>query len=448
MLIQSTTTNLDDAAFRAAVADVTTGLAASGDVQNLRSPLTDPGPGSVSADRRSALVTFDVRGEAQDAAAKIAPIVASVDAVQSRHRDLYVGEFGAASARQAINGAVGADLKQAGILSIPITLGILLVAFGALVAAGIPLLLALTAVVGALGLVGISSYLLPADPEVAAIVLLIGLAVGVDYSMFYLKREREERAAGRSPQAALAAAAATSGRSVLISGLTVMVAMAGMFLTGGATFASFGLATMMVVAVAMVGSLTVLPALLSRLGDNVDRAAPAPPGHPQARRRRGPRLDRDHRARPAAARAVDRAGRWPAPRPRRTRPPAGDQLDPPTPSPRPCRWCRPTTACSWRSPERRSRPPSWSRPLTSPSLRSRAAIEQLQRRAARHRADAPTRSRSISIRRGPWLMVVDPRSDGSRHGRRRRTARWTPYATRSSRRRSRRSPAPRPVSPG
>ena len=271
VLIQSTTANLDDAAFRAAVADVTTGLAASGDVQNLRSPLTDPGPGSVSADRRSTLVTFDVRGEAQDAAAKIAPIVASVDAVQSRHRDLYVGEFGAASARQAINGAVGADLKQAGILSIPITLGILLVAFGALVAAGIPLLLALTAVVGALGLVGISSHLLPADPEVAAIVLLIGLAVGVDYSMFYLKREREERAAGRSPQAALAAAAATSGRSVLISGLTVMVAMAGMFLTGGATFASFGLATMMVVAVAMVGSLTVLPALLSRLGDNVDR---------------------------------------------------------------------------------------------------------------------------------------------------------------------------------
>src|SRR5206468_8099027 len=111
----------------------------------------------------------------------------------------------------------------------------------------------------------------PADPEVAAIVLLIGLAVGVDYSMFYLKRERQERAAGRSPQAALAAAAATSGRSVLISGLTVMVAMAGMFLTGDATFASFGLATIIVVAVAMLGSLTVLPALLSKLGDRVER---------------------------------------------------------------------------------------------------------------------------------------------------------------------------------
>jgi uncharacterized membrane protein YdfJ with MMPL/SSD domain len=102
-------------------------------------------------------------------------------------------------------------------------------------------------------------------------VLLIGLAVGVDYSMFYLKRERQERAAGRSERAALEAAAATSGRSVLISGLTVMVAMAGMFLTGDSTFASLALATILVVAVAVLGSLTVLPAVLSRLGDGVDR---------------------------------------------------------------------------------------------------------------------------------------------------------------------------------
>ena len=102
-------------------------------------------------------------------------------------------------------------------------------------------------------------------------VLLVGLAVGVDYSMFYLRRVREERAAGRSERAALEAAAATSGRSVLISGLTVMVAMAGLFFAGDSTFASFGYATMIVVALAMVGSLTVLPALLSKLGDGVDR---------------------------------------------------------------------------------------------------------------------------------------------------------------------------------
>ena len=144
-------------------------------------------------------------------------------------------------------------------------------AFGALVAAGIPLLLALTAVFATFGLVALPSQLMPVAEEAGALVLLIGLAVGVDYSMFYLKREREERAAGRSERAAIEAAAATSGRSVLVSGLTVMVAMAGLFLTGDATFASFGLATIIVVAIAMLGSLTVLPALLSRLGDKVDR---------------------------------------------------------------------------------------------------------------------------------------------------------------------------------
>ena len=163
------------------------------------------------------------------------------------------------------------DLLKAGAFSIPLTLIILLVAFGALVAAGIPLLLGLTAVLGTMGLVAIISQALPMSDSVSAIILLIGLAVGVDYTMFYLKREREERAAGRSEEAALEAAAATSGRSVLISGCTVLVAMAGMLLTFDPGFASFGVATMTVVAVAMLGSLTVLPALLSKLGDNVDR---------------------------------------------------------------------------------------------------------------------------------------------------------------------------------
>ena len=121
-----------------------------------------------------------------------------------------------------------------------------------------------------MGLLSIPSHLWPVDENVSAVVLLIGLAVGVDYSLFYLKREREERAAGRSERAALEAAAATSGRAVLISGLTVMIAMAGMFLTGDKSFGSFAMATIMVVAIAVLGSLTVLPALLSRLGDRVN----------------------------------------------------------------------------------------------------------------------------------------------------------------------------------
>ena len=102
-------------------------------------------------------------------------------------------------------------------------------------------------------------------------ILLIGLAVGVDYSMFYLRRKMEERDAGRSSEAALEFAAATSGKAVLISGLTVLIAMGGMFLAGNAVFTSFAVGTMLVVAVAMLGSVTVLPAVISKLGDKVEK---------------------------------------------------------------------------------------------------------------------------------------------------------------------------------
>ena len=227
--------------------------------------------GAVSKDGHAALVAFTIRGDKDKAADKVQPVLDAVAAAQAAHPGFTIGEFGYASAQKGVEDAYGEDLGKAGELSLPITLLILVLAFGALVAAGIPLLLALTAVLATFGLVALPSHLIPVAFEAPAMVLLIGLAVGVDYSMFYLKRERQERAAGKSTQAALEAAAATSGRSVLISGLTVMVAMAGMFLTGDQIFSSLALATILVVAVAVLGSLTVLPALLSRLGDNVDR---------------------------------------------------------------------------------------------------------------------------------------------------------------------------------
>ena len=155
--------------------------------------------------------------------------------------------------------------------SLGLTLIILLFTFGAFVAAGIPVLLGLTAVLATLGLLGPVSQLAPVDESVMHVVLLVGMAVGVDYSLFYVKREREERAAGREANAAIEAAAATSGRAVLISGFTVMVAMAGMYMGGIANFASFATGTIMVVAVAVLGSLTVLPATLSKLGHRVEK---------------------------------------------------------------------------------------------------------------------------------------------------------------------------------
>src|SRR6266511_543204 len=271
VLIQSRSVRAGAPAFDSAVEDVVTRVSKVAAVQNIRSPL-DPGhAGQIANDRTAALVEFDIRGDKDEAGDKIGPVLESVADAQRAHPGFFIGEFGDASSKQAVDTVFADDLKSAGVFSIPLTLIILVVAFGALVAAGIPLLLALTAVFATFGLLALPSHLLPIADEAFAVVLLVGLAVGVDYSMFYLKRERQERAAGRSERAALEAAAATSGRPVLVSGLTVMVAMAGLFLTGDATFASFGYATMIVVAVAVLGSLTVLPALLSKLGNRVDR---------------------------------------------------------------------------------------------------------------------------------------------------------------------------------
>jgi RND superfamily putative drug exporter len=139
------------------------------------------------------------------------------------------------------------------------------------VAAFVPLLLALSSVLATIGLISFVSKITPMDQSVTEVILLIGLAVGIDYSLFYLKREREERAAGKGHRAALEAAAATSGRAVLISGLTVMVAMAGLVFTRDKTFVSFGIGTILVVLVSMIGSLTVLPAILAKLGDKVEK---------------------------------------------------------------------------------------------------------------------------------------------------------------------------------
>jgi uncharacterized membrane protein YdfJ with MMPL/SSD domain len=272
VLVQSSTLTVQDSSFVDAVDDVVAAISAVPAAQAVRDPLEPANADLVSADGQAALVTFQIRGPPEDAVDKIDSITAVVDEAKAAHPELFIGAFGEATADKEITEMVNEDLGKAGLLSLPVTIIVLVVAFGALVAAGIPLLLALTAVIAAMGLLALPSQVLPVDENVSAVVLLIGLAVGVDYSLFYLKREREERAAGRSEKAALEAAAATSGRAVLISGLTVMVAMAGMFLTGDQAFSSFAMATMLVVAIAVLGSLTVLPALLSRLGDRVNKA--------------------------------------------------------------------------------------------------------------------------------------------------------------------------------
>ena len=260
----------DDPQFTAGVRDVVRSLSGFETVRNVKSPLDTGNASQFSPDGRSALVTFDLLGDDDELEDNVTPVLAAMARVQSANPALRVEQFGDASTDKALSKAFEDDLRKAEKLSLPITLVILVLAFGALVAAGIPLLLAITAVAAALGLVGVFSHIIPVDQSISSVILLIGLAVGVDYSLFYLRREREERVAGRSEEASLQAAASTSGRAVLVSGGTVMIAMAGMYITGNATFMSFATGTIIVVAIAVLGSLTVLPAVLSKLGDRVD----------------------------------------------------------------------------------------------------------------------------------------------------------------------------------
>jgi uncharacterized membrane protein YdfJ with MMPL/SSD domain len=271
VIVQSDTAKATDPRFRAAVADVQRRLEKVPYTQEIEGPYAAGNSGQISADGRSALVRFKVVGDDTESQDRVGAALGAVSAAQAANPDFTIQESGDASVNKAIQDSISDDFKQALFTSLPITLLILLIAFGALVAAGVPLLLAITAVLVTIGLMGPISHISAVDSSINEVILLIGLAVGVDYSMFYLRREREEREMGRSESAALAAAAATSGRAVMISGLTVMIAMAGMYLAGASTFQSFATGTILVVAVAVVGSLTVLPATLAWLGDRIEK---------------------------------------------------------------------------------------------------------------------------------------------------------------------------------
>jgi len=220
---------------------------------------------------KAALLPIELKGNADDAADNVDKLVAATGEVQQANPGLTIEQAGSASVDAGIWKQVASDLAKAEKLSLPITFALMLLAFGALIAAGIPVLLAFSAVGAALGFYAPLSYLFPDGGSVANVVLLIGMAVGVDYSLFYLKREREERRRGHGTVDAIEIAAATSGHSVVVSGFAVIVSMAGLYVAKDPIFSSMATATIVVVAIAVLGSLTVLPALLAKLGHRVDR---------------------------------------------------------------------------------------------------------------------------------------------------------------------------------
>jgi len=272
VLIQGRNDTLRNPIFLSAVSSVVETLEQQKDVTNLRNPLVDPERGgAVSRDGHSVLVQFDIRGDPDKAKDKVKPIMDAVAGTQTAFPSLRIEEVGAASATYVLTKSFEKDFASAERLTIPVTLAILLAAFGSLVAACLPVVLAFSAVLASLGLYALFTHAYSGDYQTtSSVILLIGMAVGVDYSLFYIRREREERQAGREPRAALQRAASTSGQAVLISGLTVLVAMAGMLIAGSKIFTSIAFGTMLVVLCAIVGSLTVLPAAMARLGDRID----------------------------------------------------------------------------------------------------------------------------------------------------------------------------------
>ena len=261
-----------DTAMRQATRQVVTALAAlPKSAAGIQSPFGTGGNHLVSADGRSALVTFQVPGNPDNSTSAVQPAQAAVADVQARFPGLRIAESGDASINSAVNTALGNDFRKAEETSVPITLILLLVVFGSLIAAGIPVLLAITAVTAAISLLSVIGKWLPVGQSTSEVVLVIGMAVGIDYSLFYLRRDREERARGRSSAEALRIAAGTSGKAIVISGLTVMIALAGLFLTSLSVFDGIALGSIAVVGIAVAGSLTVLPAVLSWLGPRADR---------------------------------------------------------------------------------------------------------------------------------------------------------------------------------
>ncbi|GAA3261100.1 MMPL family transporter [Dactylosporangium siamense] len=264
VLITPLSGQLDRGAADKAAADVAAAMKALPEVASVSDPLP-------SHDGGALLVRVTMSGDPETAQERVGKLLDATAGVQKAHPELRVEETGGESIGQAMDDTLGKDFQRAEFLSLPVTFAILIVAFGALIAAGVPVLLALMSVAAALGLSTLASHLVPSTDTTASVILLIGMAVGVDYSLFYLRREREERAKGRNHLDAVEIAAETSGHAVVVSGIAVTIAMAGLFLAGDVVFSSLAVGSILVVLVSVIGSLTVLPALLSKLGRWIDR---------------------------------------------------------------------------------------------------------------------------------------------------------------------------------
>lgn len=267
ILISSPDGALDPEAAAAAAADLRTRMAALDEVAEVAGPVT-----AESGDALMLAVTMSM--PAHEAADHVDPLLETTAAVQEAHPDLDFAQTGGKSMSNELNDQLGTQLAQVERFTLPITLLILFIVFGSLLLAGVPLLLAISSIVAALGVYALSSHFFPdAGGAVTSVLAMIGMAVGVDYSLFYLKRVREERRRSggtADPARAIELAAETAGRTIVTSGIAVIVSLAGLYLVDDVIFSSIATACIIVVAIAVISSLTVLPALLAKIGRRID----------------------------------------------------------------------------------------------------------------------------------------------------------------------------------
>jgi len=266
ILITAPAGDLDPQAAAAAAADVTARMSALDEVADVAAPVT-------AADGDAVMLAVTMSMPAHEADDHIDPLLETTAAVQEAHPGLDIAETGSKSISAELNNQLGTQLGQVERFTLPITLAILFVVFGSLLLAGVPLALAITSIIAALGAYALASHVFPdAGGAVTSVLAMIGMAVGVDYSLFYLKRVREERrrTGGLDPAAAIEHAAATAGRTIVTSGIAVIVSLAGLYLVDDVIFSSIATACIIVVAIAMISSLTVLPAMLALIGRRID----------------------------------------------------------------------------------------------------------------------------------------------------------------------------------
>ncbi|MFB8133574.1 MMPL family transporter [Streptomyces mirabilis] len=260
---------LDLTAADAAAKDVAGRMRGLDEVRSVADPVH-------AANGTAVRVDVTMNGPELDGKKHVDPLLAQTAAVRKANPDLRVEETGSPSISKGVDKLRGDDLSRTEVIALPVTLITLLLVFSSLVMALVPLLLALSSIAAAVGLSMLASHAFPDAGVGTNVILLIGLAVGVDYTLFYLKREREERAraGGRlSSRAVVELAAATSGRAVVLSGLAVAISSATLFLADDVIFSSIATGAIVVTLVAVLSSLTVLPALLAKLGERAERRA-------------------------------------------------------------------------------------------------------------------------------------------------------------------------------